>query len=413
MLYRFLLPAALCLFISHCSHQEGGLKNEGGSSRPLTVIAIGDAGEAGSALRANATLLTSMYTGQHDGGQYDAMIFLGDNFYNTGLNVPADEVENYVKKILGPFKVPFEGLGRGNIHAIAGNHDYYAKNAIETSVLFGLINIAEGPIGLTDKGNKREAAISQWTYYYNLPGSTVYPLAAGSPDSVQFIFVDSALPLRTDTSAWVPALDSLRNLLAASGKRKGIIWRILALHHPLYSVGEHAGYTVWNDETNTVDHLTPCDKDSNAVGWIKNFLDPEDLCADKYRQFMAALKSVIESSGTRIQLSLAGHEHSMQLLYYPEADPGCDDCPKIHVISGAGSKPCKVKFPSPPTEFTSAQLVPSKQGESVPGFAQLTFERETLRVVFFNGNAIVPMDMGGGRKEFVITADGHLQDDAK
>jgi 3',5'-cyclic AMP phosphodiesterase CpdA len=398
-----------CIFLSSCSHQNEILNNQR-SGQPLTVIAIGDAGKAGSELRSNAQLLTNMYTGQHDGGKFDAMIFLGDNFYNTGLNVPADEVSDYIKRVLGPFKVPFEGLGRNNIHAVTGNHDYYARNAFETSLLFGLVTIAEGPIGLTGKGNQREEAIQSWTYHYNMPSSVTYALPPGGSDSVQFLFVDSALPLRTDQKTWSMALDSLRSLMRVSAAKSGVTWRILCMHQPIYTVGEHGGYSVWNDETNTVGYLTPCDKDSNAVSWLKNSFDPEDPCTEKYSAFIDSVKTVIKRSNIRIQLALAGHDHSLQLLYYPEKDGDCQGCPKIHIVSGAGSKPARVKFPHPPFEFTSAQRQPSKEGVSVPGFAQLTFEKEKVRVVFFDGSSIAPYDMGDGKKEFWISSDGRLLD---
>ncbi len=349
-----------------------------------------------------------MYKGQHDGGKFDAMIFLGDNFYNTGLNVPADEVDDYVKSVLGPFKVPLEGMGKSNVHAIAGNHDYYARNAFETSILFGLISIEEGPIGLTAKGNKREEAIESWTYHHNMPASATYAVTDGAADSVQFFFVDSALPLRTDPKTWSVALDSLRSLMRVSAANRGVTWRVLCMHQPMYTVGEHGGYSVWNDETNTVEYLTPCDKDSNAMSWMKNWFDPEDPCTEKYSAFLDSVKAIIKQSGTRIQLALSGHDHSLQLLYYPEKDADCAGCPKIQVVSGAGSKPARVKFPNPPFEFTSAQRQPTKQGVSVTGFAQLMFEKEKLRVVFFDGASIAPYDMGDGKKEFWISSDGQL-----
>ncbi len=394
------------LLFCACSNQEA--TEDQRSNNPFAVIAIGDVGEPGSDLRANSQLLANMLTQKHDAGQFDAMIFLGDNFYNTGLNVRADEVDGLVKDVLGPFKISLEALGRKNVHAIAGNHDYYARNAFETSALFGLIDIQEGPIGLTDKGNKRASALKQWTYYYGMPAEVCYPTNSGLTDSVQFIFVDSALPLRTNANTWTPALDSLRKLLRASAARKGITWRILCMHHPMYSVGEHAGFSEWNDETNTVEYLTQCDKDSNAVGWMKNWFDPEDLCAEKYGAFMDSLKGAINETGVRIQAALTGHEHSLQLLNYQDRDRDCEGCPKIHIVSGAGSKSERVKFPSPPIEFTAANTTPSKEGISAIGFARLIFSADSMRVTFFNARTIAPQDMGGGMKEFTITPDGRL-----
>jgi 3',5'-cyclic AMP phosphodiesterase CpdA len=402
---------SLALMVTACSSQQEVQDPSAGgevTARPLTVIAIGDVGETGRTLKSNASYITDMYTGAHDGGKFDAMIFLGDNFYNTGLNVPVDDVDGMIKSVLGRFKTPFEGIGRRNVHAVAGNHDYYARNAVDVSFFFGLIDIQTAPIGLTDKGNKREAEIEYWTYYYNMPADAFYPLSPGSKDSVQFIFLDSALPLRTSPKTWGAALDSLRKLLVATKGRPGILWRVLAMHHPVYSLGEHGGYTEWNDETNTVDYLTQCDKDSNAVGWFKNWLNPEDLCTEKYQQFLDSLKSVIAASQVRIQLALSGHDHSLQLLYYPQRDADCAGCPKVHVTSGAGSQTTKVRFPSPPFEFTSAQRDLKEQGLSLSGFAQLRFEGKRLRIVFFEGRRGDLIDMGGGKKEFWIDVDGKL-----
>ncbi len=396
-LYIFLLVA-----YAGCSQNESLHERR----RMLTVVAIGDAGEGGSTLRANAALVNDMYSGRHNGGAPEVMLFLGDNFYPIGLNVPNDEVESLVHSILGPFRPTFEGLGRSNVHALAGNHDYYARNAIDKSILFGLISVTAGSIGLSDRGNQRSREIEWWTYYAGMPADAVYPVSADSQDSVQFIFYDSALPLRTEPATWRPALDSLRRLLVRSAARKGIVWRVLCQHHPWFSVGEHAGYSMWDDESRTVAFLPNCDKDSNAVQWFLNSFDPEDLCAEKYQAQLDSLRSVIRTSGAKIQFTLTGHDHSLQLLSYPDGEGNCTDCPTLHIISGAGSHPSIVKLPAPPREFTSSQ--PSQKGRSHAGFAQLQFSPETVRVVFFSASDGETIDMGGGMREFYIDRSGRL-----
>ena len=306
--------------------------------RALTIIAIGNIGEGNRFLKANAETMNDMLIGRHDGGTFQSVIVLGDNFYNTGLNIAADDVESEIKSVLGPFRETFEHLGRGNIHAIAGNHDYYRRNAIEASLLFGLVSFEEMPVGLNDRGNEREAEIQEWTYHYRMPAQVSYAIP-GTPDSVQLIFVDSSLPLRINPQLWRLPLDSLRQILVSSAAHPGIRWRVLCLHHPWYSVGEHGGYSIWNDEANRVDYLTNCDKDSNAVAWLKNWIDPEDLCTAAYRAYVDSLREILHQSGARIALALAGHEHSLQLLAGATHDPACRNCPSVHIISGAGSKP--------------------------------------------------------------------------
>jgi hypothetical protein len=380
-----------------------------GSGRPFTLVAIGDAGEKTKELRANGTLLTKMYSGQHDGGRPDVLIFLGDNFYDTGLNVPVDDVEGKVSTMLDPFRAPLLGLGRRNVHAVAGNHDYYSRHAIEASGLFGLISIQEGPVGVSDKGNEREKAIEYWTYHYRFPGEAIYDTTPGENDSVQLIFFDSARLLRTLPGSWKPALDSLETLLRIKAERIGIRWRILCLHHPFVSLGEHGGYTVWNDETNSVEYLTACDKDSNAVSWLKNFIDPEDLCAERYRQYVDSVRAVIDRSGARVQVVLSGHDHSLQFLY-SSGSSTCPECPNLQIISGAGSKTARVRGPRPEkNEFTASSHDKRREGSSLAGFVQLKFIDDRIRVVFYDAQKVDPIDMGGGRKEFWIAEDGGLR----
>ncbi len=398
------IVTTLGIVVAGCSSREGTKHDS--PQKTLTVIAIGDAGDRGSILRGNARYINDMHNGSHDAGKPDAMIFLGDNFYPIGLNIPVDDVRSTVKAVLGPFRPAFEGLGRSNVHAVAGNHDYYSRNVIDKSLLFGLVNIIAGPIGISDRGNERAKAIEWWTYYYNMPASVVYPIRPGSPDSVQFILFDSALPLRTDPSTWTPALDSLRRMVSSSAENPRIVWRVLAQHHPWYSVGEHGGYSVWDDVERKVAYLPNCDKDSNVVNWFMNTVDPEDICADKYQALIDSLRSVLHSTGAKVQFTLTGHDHSLQLLSYPDDDHACGVCPRVHIVSGAGAKTSRVKFPSPPNEFTASR--PEKKGESHGGFAQLIFDTHQVHVRFYDASSGDRIDMGGGKKEFIISQSGTL-----
>ena len=376
----------------------------------LTVVAIGDAGENGSALRATAFYVTDMYTGRHDAGKPDAILFLGDNFLPLGLNVPADDVDGTARSVLRHFDEVFTTLPRAFVHAIPGEHDYYSRFGEQHSLFFGLFTSGEQPTGISDRGILREERLEQWTFHSRLASETTMPEFPGSVDSVQFVFFDSALPLRTDPSRWHEALASLHRILQASGARKAIAWRILCVHHPWYSVGVHGGYSIWNDEDSSVDYLTNCDKDSNAVGFVRNWIDPEDLCADRYRQYADSLRAVVSLSGVKIQILLGAHDRSLQLLYYPDRDTDCDVCPKVHIISGAGSLTTRVRLPSPPHVFTSGGKNPQEAGVSPPGFVQLRFDRGHVRVVFFNARNGEPIDMGSGHTVFWIDRAGNLVD---
>jgi hypothetical protein len=380
-------------------------------TRPLTVIALGDVGETGSVLRANSTYAVDMYMGRHDGGTYDAMIFLGNNFLNIGLNGPKNDADSKASYLMGKFREAIRGLGRTNVHAIPGNHDYYRKNMVEQSFLFGLFTIEERAMGLSDVGNKRAAALEEWSYHFGMPAEATYPLKPGSNERVQFIFFDTALPLRSDPSRWTPALDSLHHMLTRSAQQPGIVWRVFVAHHPFASLGEHGGYAEWNDEAQQVEYLTHCDKDSNANAWFQNWLDPEDLCAQRYRQLMDSLASVIAASGAQVQIALGAHDNSLQIIRMHERTDA-SGIPPLQIISGAGSRVGKVKASSPPDAFTSANPNPKQEGEAIPGFVQLQFDSKAVRVRFFNARTGEWMLLKGNEIDFFFGRDGTLRSSA-
>ena len=165
-----------------------------------------------------------------------------------------------------------------------------------------------------------------------------------------------------------------------------------------------------NDETREVEYETACDKDTNALSWFKNFIDPQDLCADRYRAYRDSLTSIIGRTGVKIHAIISGHDHSLQLLWYPEYVPECPTCPSVHIVSGGASEGGMVKRPNPPREYTAFDMK-AQDGMSLTGFVQLGFDQETIRVVFFNGKMGEPLDMGGGKTEFRIDRNGNLLTD--
>jgi hypothetical protein len=370
-----------------------------GQDQPLTLAAFGDGGERGAVLRGNAGLLDNMRTGQHDGGRCGVLVLLGDMFGETGLNVPAPEVDGEVGSTLGCLRPVLQDIGTANVHAIPGETDYYARKAVEKTALFGLITMSEWPVGLSDRGVRRAAARPEWRFHAREPAAAVYAAGDGTRDSVELLFFDSALLMRTSPASWTPVLDSLRSLLRSSAARPGVGWRILCTHHPLRSVGEHAGYTVWNDEDSTVERVNACDKDSNAFGFVRNWIDPEDLCTDRYREYGDSLRSIIALSGARVQVVLSAHDRSLQIL-----EPG-DGLP-VQIVSGCGSGTACVRLPVPPLAFTAGRKLES--GRSLPGLVQLRWENGGLTVVFYNERNGERVAMGGGRTSFLIDKQGAL-----
>lgn len=401
------------LFFSQkaCAQRSNDSKSPTHETSGFSLVAIGDAGEKNDILENNAETMTELFRSD----RFNLLLFLGDNFYRTGLNFAADkdpqkEVPKKIKNVLGPFREVMQALGRQNVHAIAGNHDYYSHLIVDKSFLLGLFSFEALPVGITNKGNQRADAISSWTYHYGLAEHAFFPVGGEPPDSLQIIFFDSAILLRTKPRTWRPYLAQLQQLLASTKNRPLVKWRIIAAHHPLYSVGEHGGYSEWDPETRAVQYLNHCDADSNAVNYFFNLVDPEDLCAERYRAYRDSVLTAIQHGGAPVQLVLSGHDHSLQLLSYPHLLQNCPNCPKIHLISGAGAKENPVKTPNPARgEYTCPDNDSKRQGKSRSGFARLDFQGERLRVRFFSGQDNKEIDMGGGRKEFLIKSNGTLE----
>ncbi|MGA9117825.1 MAG: hypothetical protein WB699_00535, partial [Bacteroidota bacterium] len=364
----------------------------------LTVVALGDAGERGSILRGNASVLEAMRTGDNDGGDPSVLVFLGDDFGPTGLNVPVSAVSGEVQATLGFFRPLMEKLGQDNIHGIPGETEYYSQKAVETTALFGLIKLSEWPVGLSDRGVQRATEQRLWRYHAHFPASAVYPANDGSRDSVQMIFLDTGLLLRTRPQTWTAALDSLRSILAVAKSRPGVAWHVLYTHHPLVSYGEHGGYTEWNDEDSTVDYMPGCDKDSNAYRYVRNWLDPEDLCADRYVSYRDSLESIIAASGVTVQIQISSHDQSLQLIDRNSAS----GVPHVQIISGCGSKSGMAKI----APYTAARK--ANGGNSLTGFVQVRWQAGSAVVTFFNEHNGDRIDMGGGATAFRVDQSGHL-----
>jgi hypothetical protein len=222
------------------------------------------------------------------------------------------------------------------------------------------------------------------------------------------LFFDSAILLRTEAERWAASLDSLHRLLLRHKQDPNVKWRVLFVHHPFYSLGPHGGYSVWDDSAMAVKYLTPCNLDSNALGYAINAITPEDLCAPRYRAYIDSMQAVIHRSGVRVQLMVSGHEHNLQLLYYPDKDSDCAECPKVHVVSGAGAQANEVKSPTPEREWTWPANTAKAEGQSRYGFVRFDLKNETLRVRFFDGKNGELLKIEG-KGEALVNEEGEVK----
>lgn len=344
----------------------------------LTLAAIGDAGEAGCQLHGVAHHLVERYS-TASGRRLDGLLFLGDNFYPIGLNDGSEaEAKARVEyRVRWPFASVLAALGPAKVHAVAGNHDSYARR-------FLFLNR-----GFSDKGNERARRLGPWTYHYGCePGEATFAV----PDTdtrVQILFFDSARAVAGEGGGCT-AFDLLAERLESS-HAAGVSWHVIAVHHPLETVGKH--------------------------GECRSGCSKQDLRAPGYERYTRELRAAIRKSRVPVQLVLGGHDHSLQLLARA-SDPDCPGCPRVHVVSGAGAKITRVEEPDPAAlEFTAADLgskgkavgeQPRKARQALPGFVELVFTVDRLAVTFVDGRNGTEIDMGGGRRRFWIDREGQL-----
>lgn len=370
----------------------------GQSAPPLTVLALGNAGERGAILRGNAALVAAMISGDHNAGVPQMLVFLGDDFGETGLNVPLSEVDGEANATLGFFRESAQALGRSQVHGIPGETEYYSQKAVETTALFGLISLSRWPIGVSDRGTERARERPEWTYHAHFPDAVILPTHAGPHDSVEFVFVDSGILLRTRPDTWTPMLDSLRRLLAIAKSRTGVRWHVLCTHHPFVSFGDHAGYSYWDQEDSTVAYMTGCDKDTNAFRYVHNWVDPEDVCTDRYQAYIDSLESVISRAGVDFQLQLSAHDESLQLI---DRNPQHEN-PHIQIVSGCGSAAGHAKI----CNYTAARK--DNQGVSDAGLVQLRWGDAGIQVTFYNERNGDKVVMGNAATGFSVSDSGEL-----
>lgn len=244
----------------------------------LSLLAVGDTGappgdfKGYEILRAVGTAMTL----EDRERPVQALLLLGDNFYDRGLL--ADEFEQRVRSNLvlpfchfleideeragaaaGACLTPAERRNPVPIYALLGNHDWASPGSAEL---------------------QREAVPRIVTNWRMAPGSVaVHELGQG----VSLIAFDSDPAFRGRSAAE----------LSAALRRSAGPWRIVAAHHPV----------------------------AGGLG------GSSEAAADYRRRVLAA----IAEAGVPVQLFLAAHEHNLQLLVQDPPAPG------LHVVAGGGS----------------------------------------------------------------------------
>lgn len=370
------------------------------SSGKFTLMVLGDAGQPGDVLKNTIVAVHTEAARMAElGSKLSAIAFTGDNFYPIGLNHTESDRIALVEEVLGPMAGLFRDVGRENVHAVPGNHDYFCD-------MFGPV-----PYGSCNAGNLYELAIPVWTYHLFWPTAIRYPVARDSKDSIELIMINSPRFVRYDEFEWDLYYDSLRTLLKESAGNKAVKWRLMFTHHPVYTFGEHGGYRAWDPSVQRVKYLGACIEDKkDPVRYLYRLAkSDEDICAPRYRQFRDSIMSIMHAGGAKVHALISGHEHSLQFL---AQRGGLANTPNIFIISGAGSKQDMVRTSFIDTRrgysFYSHPLnTDEHKGESIYGFMMCQVEGKRLKFWFVDGEKNQRTTMGGA-EFFYVNSKGLL-----
>jgi tartrate-resistant acid phosphatase type 5 len=267
------------------------------ANRSLHVIAIGDFGSGSPGQLGVAHAIQK----RHEQAPFDLGITVGDNFYRCGVTGVNDRKwTTRWEDLYGPLGIRF--------FASLGNHDYGHPPAI-------CLNHLASP--------DAEVAYTGHSKTWEMP-ARYYTFAAGP---VRFFALDTE-GWSEDQLAWI------RKELADTAYERGIRWRIVYGHHPIFTSGFHAN--------------------QRRIGQLRRELLP-----------------VLEAA--KVDLYVCGHDHDIERLHSDDMD---------FLIAGAGGaklRPSKV--PRPESVFRAGGY----------GFLELNISEHQLSAQYYN-TELTPLD---------------------
>jgi tartrate-resistant acid phosphatase type 5 len=219
----------------------------------VRFVALGDGGEGNDAQYKVADAMLAVCTAKTDDrAGCDFALYLGDNFYDDGVNSEDDE------QFQTKFELPYADLGF-LFYVVLGNHDYGSLSLLEYKADY---EVAYGSTGASKwtMPDKQYTWAAEHVRFYALDTNSIM-LESIWGDSGQGDFVDGARSAATET------------------------WHIALGHHPYLSNGQHGNA----GEYEGYDWLPIANGET-----VKDFVD-DHLCG-------------------KMDLYFAGHDHNRQWL---------------------------------------------------------------------------------------------------
>ncbi|GBD25867.1 hypothetical protein HRbin30_01194 [bacterium HR30] len=282
------------------------------------------------------------------------VLLLGDNFYPRGLvgvqghcdpsHATPAAIEHQLEAVLEPFA--FLRELRIPVTAIPGNHDHGCGT-------FGLENQANPDRFLPP--HKRWGSL--WNFRYGEPQAVLFSTAR-----LRLLLLDSE-PMVQDGNSLRASAEALERLITEEPGHYR--WQLVAAHHPLRTLGEHDGAFPAGIRKPLTFVLFPVH--FLAAGGLPPFSAlSQEAYSFRYQRYRRTIERIWKHHPGAVDLFLAGHDHSLQLLAPQEGGFPTE----LVVGSGAYCSPVRA---DPKLMFAAAKH----------GFAVLDFSAESFTVALY------------------------------
>lgn len=331
------LLSSFLFFSPSCGENEAKLfqilksKNE-----KIGFIAIGDAGVHKDTQLRVASAVGS-WCARTD-KQCDFGLYLGDNFYESGL--PDDQVEAE-SLWLERFALPYAHL-TFPFYVAMGNHDYsfHGRGRPDWQKV-------ENYQRFHNKSAPSDRFSGKWQFpsaFYNFSAGNAMFMALDTQQLLYGRNVD--LQQKLFESSYEAALD------------QGLRFRVMFGHHPIYSNGSHGNAGDYGYGT--------------ALGKIKEQKDGSYI-----KRFYQSKSFGEQSLCQHVDLFISGHDHNLQLINRNQ-----EQCPGLYIVSGVGGKVSKLYRTA--AEEVEAETLWQK---SSLGFSYIEIEGDKISINMVNERA--------------------------
>ncbi len=361
------------------------------------MIVVGDVGRRESAQAGLAQRIAARV-----GTSSAPVLVLGDVFYSSGLLglCPADgDLSKRGSEHAGPPEAQLESvfgeswapLRERRLVAVAGNHDHEGD-----------------PAATANACRLLPAHGREWSYLARGCGLEETPVAVVDAGEVAILVVDGQ-PMILDTEYRASVLAALEREIARLRRERPQVWRVLAMHHPLESYGQHNGAGPLGLLKDSYPILSTV---LLPITWpllqvFAPYAGAQNLYEWSYRGFRRDVYRALAREP--VDLVVAGHDHSLQLV---EIDrPGA----RWQVVSGSAASRTPVQrfgldlfwtnrlarlvglgdaLPAPRHRLVFGSSGRREGERTGRGFVALVPDGERLRVEFIDSGQEAPLFVG-------------------